>query len=151
MHLSQFPPSLLSFSPSLSPSIPPSNPLSVSSSLSGQRFTIAPFLHLFIHTTLLIGIDLRPPTKNLQVTVVVLRGYRWFGSPCQIAQEMTQGFSDNGMRAGTVVLCHGNHLLCITARNTVLLVSRDYQRTVWSMSSPKGAARSPIIHPNSHF
>lgn len=74
--------------PSLTPSLILSLHLSPHSSLfpfSAQRFTLALFLYLFRHIRLLIVTDLRSPTKNLEVTLVVLRGCRWFGSPHQVA------------------------------------------------------------------
>lgn len=135
LSISSLTPLILSLYLSLRTSLQPS--LSLSASLSGQRFTIAPFLHLFIHITLLIGIDLRPPTKILQVNVVVLRGIDGLG-PCQGAQEMTQGFSDNGPNAGTVVLCHGKHCYASLRRHG----AGDEQRsTAWSAECelPKGS------------
>lgn len=73
--------------------------------------------------------------------------------PSQLAQGAALGFRDNGVNAGAAVFCRGSHLLCVTARQTVALVRRetDAQGVAGSVSSPKGAEGSTVIHPQLSF
>lgn len=112
-----------SFLPSLLPSLPTS--LFLSSSLSGQKLTVAPFLDLFTHIRFLIRCQSQATHQKFKSNPFGAEvGERCFRSIYWVAQEMAQGFRANRKDAGAVVLCHGNHLPGTTVRGMMPLASR---------------------------